>query len=288
MGRAVAAVSRPRLESWVEFLTASQLAGRRAGGAGSHAVASALAEQMAELGLTPPATWGGHCQSFQFLEDQDANVVGHLEPSGADDRWILIGAHYDGQGIHPAGTIYPGADDNASGVAALLEVARLASLRRRNRSQTLPQHGWVFVALGSEEVGQLGARAYLATPSVELSRIEGVINLDMVGRALSPESREAIGYRVLSGSRQKMVGALRRSANRAGLEIRPLADLGPRMPMITDAEIFAPRVPTVLLSTGLHADHHKITDVPTRIDYGQIERSVSLVLALADILAGRS
>ncbi|MEM7352671.1 MAG: M20/M25/M40 family metallo-hydrolase [Acidobacteriota bacterium] len=278
-------VSRIHLESWIEALTAPHLAGRRAGEPGAHAVAAALAEQMRRLGLATPPGWRGFCQRFPFLEGEDVNVVGHLPP--VDDRadWILVGAHFDGQGIRPAGQIYPGADDNASGVAALLEIARLAG-QRRDSAVRGSQPGWVFVALGAEEVGRLGASAFLERPSVELSQIDLMINLDMVGRPLPTEAAKAIGFRALS-DRQRISEALQRAASLAGIEVRRLEELGPLMPAITDAQIFAPEVPTVLLSTGLHADHHELTDLAERIDYEQIERSVQLVLALADILADR-
>jgi hypothetical protein len=60
------------------------------------------------------------------------------------------------------------------------------------------------------------------------------------------------------------------------------------MPTISDAEVLAARWPTLLLSTGLHEDHHQLSDTPERIDYGQIERAVRLVLELGDIIAGLS
>lgn len=279
-------VSRSNLGRWIETLVSPRIGGRHAGDPGARAVAAALAEQMASFGLDAPPGWEGFCQRFPYLDGEEANVVGHLETE--HQRLILLAAHYDGQGKHPAGMIYPGADDNASGIAALLEVARLTGLQHRQGAPpSASKIGWVFAALGAEEVGQVGARAYLASPSVELSRIDLMINLDMVGRPSPTAVSEAIGYQVLSEPAEKIQRHLELAASAAGIQMRPLDSFGPLMPTLSDAEIFAARVPTILLSTGLHADHHELTDTAEKIDYAQVERAVHMVLALAGILAGR-
>ncbi len=270
-------VSRRNLAAWVETLASPRLAGRHAGDPGAREAAALLAARMAQLGLAPP--WeGGYCQPFPYLDGTELNVVGHLAADGGRPV-ILVGAHYDGQGLHPSGRHYPGADDNASGVAALLEVARLAGKRPNGRA------GWVFAAFGGEEVGQQGARAYLASPSLDLARVELAVHLDMVGRQIAGALPGAIGYLTMDGPRQdgdhEALGArLRRAAQAAGVELVSLADLGAAEPTISDAEVFGERLPAVLLSTGLHADHHQFTDTPERLDLGQIERAARLALAL--------
>ncbi len=284
-------VSRHNLRAWVDLLTSPSLRGRHAGEPGARYAAALLAAQMARVGLVPPRPGSGFCQGFRFLDAEDFNVVGHLDVAGlrpaaaADGRTaILVSAHYDGQGVHPAGMIYPGADDNASGVSALLEVARLA-LRRESDGGTAP--AWVFAAFGAEEGGQQGAHAYLADPSVVLSRIELAVNLDMIGRRLPGEPGDAIGYLALGSSTAKTLSRLRTTAEASGLEIRSLGTFGDLMPLISDAEVLATRLPTLLLSTALHEDHHQLSDIPERIDYGQIERATRLVLELGDIIAAR-
>ena len=281
-------VSRQNLTAWIEWLSSPRLAGRHAGEAGADATAAVLASQMAAFGLTSPAA--GYCRGFELLGGPDYNVVGLAGPTApaSDSPVVLLGAHYDGQGMHPAGAIYPGADDNASGLAALLEVARLVTRQRPSEDGARTSAiGWVFAALGAEEVGQVGSRAYLAAPSLDPSRIRLMINLDMVGRPWPGERRRAIGYQAMGPAREATVSALDRAAELAGVEVRPLAGLGELAPTISDARVFAARMPTLLLSTALHEDHHQLTDVPERIDYGQIERTVQLVLTLADILADR-
>ncbi len=282
-------VSRHNLRAWVELLTSNELRGRHAGEAGARDAAALVAAEMARVGLVPPADpGGGYCRGFPFLDEEDYNVVGHLPSSDgttgapAGGRLILLGAHYDGQGVHPAGMVYPGADDNASGVAALLEVARLA-IRRSAAGPATSQPVWSFVAFGAEEGGRQGSRAYLSAPPVDLSRVELAINLDMIGRPL-PGHGDEIGYRLLGASATATLARLRAAAARSGQEIRPLEDAGELMPAISDAQVLAERLPALLLSTALHADHHQLTDTPEKIDYAQIERAVRLVLALGDII----
>ncbi len=272
-------VSRHNLRAWVELLADGRLEGRHAGTRGARDAAALLAAEMAHLGLEPADPEGGFCRGFPFMGDRDFNVVGHL-PAADGRAAVLVGAHYDGQGVHPLGRIYPGADDNASGVAALLEVARLAG-----RRPEAPRPGWIFVAFGAEEVGRMGSRAYLSDPRAPPPGIELAVNLDMVGRPLDGELGGAIGFLAYGASPPATRSRLVAAAAAAGVEIRPLDDAGDLKPALTDAQVLAARWPTLLLSTALHEDHHRLSDTPERIDGAQIERAARLVLALGDILA---
>ncbi len=286
-------VSPNNLRTWVELLTSPELRGRHAGESGADVAAALVAAQMARIGLVPIAprglrsilSEGDYCRGFPFLGEKDYNVVGHLAsmastsgtsvPAAGERPVILLTAHYDGQGVHPAGQVYPGADDNASGVAGLLEVARLVALTPD------PRTAWVFVAFGAEESGLQGARAFMSAPTIDLSRVELAINFDMIGR--SAEHDDTIGYQLLGRSRPATLERLRAAATNTGIRVGPLQSHDEQM-ILTDAQVLAERLPAVLLSTGLHEDHHQLTDTPEKIDYAQIERAVHLVLALAETL----
>ncbi len=269
-------VSRPNLRAWIETLTDPALAGRHATGAGARSVAVLLAGHFASLGLAAPHG-DGFCQSFPVVDSDGHNVIAHLaDPAGGAPRpTVLLGAHYDGQGTHPLGAAYPGADDNASGVAALLEVARLARDRRGAGVD------WVFVAFGAEEVGLLGSRRYLEEPSVSLERLVLAVNLDMVGRPLPRGTPEALGTLVRGPRREWTSAALARAAVEAGVEVVSLEDFGGLRPTISDADTLGSRLPTLFVSTALHADYHRRSDTAGRLDLGQVERTARLVLALA-------
>ncbi len=276
-------VSQANLRTWIDLLTSPALEGRHAGEPGAWAVADLLARQLAAFGLEPPAE--GACQAFPFFDGEDYNVTASyrsgtvLSDPGDGRPLILVSAHYDGQGKHPAGMIYPGADDNASGIAALLELARLTDPGDDSRV------GWVFTAFGAEEAGRMGSHAYIRHPPLDLSGVALAVNLDMVGRPLPGEAPDAIGYLTSPDDTSALV---RRAAEIAGVDARDLDSFGKLRPMISDADVLAERLPTVLLSTALHKDHHQLSDVPERVEIAQVERAVHLVLALADILTGRS
>ncbi len=275
-------ISRGNLRAWVEMLTDPDLRGRHAGEPGADVVAGLLAAQMARYGLEPPRPGEGFCQDFSFLDAEDYNVVGRLpEAPREGGRAILISAHYDGQGTHPAGMIYPGADDNASGVAALLEVARLAARQAGNARLDDRSVAWTFAAFGAEEAGRQGVRSYLAEPAFAGSGFELAINLDMVGRPYGGDSGDAIGYLVLGASPASTRDRLRAAARSEGIELRSLEGAGDLRPSVSDAQELASHLPTLLLTTALHEDHHELSDTPDRIDYGQIERAARLVLELA-------
>ncbi|MCB9154071.1 MAG: M20/M25/M40 family metallo-hydrolase [Caldilineae bacterium] len=107
-----------------------------------------------------------------------ANVLGLLpgsDPALADEV-VIVSAHFDGTGTDGAGTIYPGANDNAAGVATLLEIAR-----SWHAAGVQPARPVLFAAWDGDEINQAGSRAYLANPSVPLTATLGVLNLDDVG-----------------------------------------------------------------------------------------------------------
>jgi len=282
-------VSREHLTATINVLADAALHGRGAGSVDNRRVARWIADQFAAYGL-PPSPGANHCLAFDRNGIQDQNVVAHLHRhENADAPVVLVGAHYDAQG-QQAADVFPGADDNASGVAALLEIARISAL-----SKTGP--GMVLVAFGAEERGLWGAKAYIKTPTVPLSRIKLMINLDMVGRPmldgsplrlLIPRANETIGYVIGNVDKEQTDGLLQRAAER---DDRPIIGIPEavltRLGFASDSVPFSPHVPTIFLSTGDHADYHRPTDTPEKLDFEQLIRATRLTLAIVDELASR-
>ena len=106
----------------------------------------------------------------------------------------------------------------------------------------------------------------------------------MVGRPWPGERGDAIGYLAAGGSPPATVARLRAAAAAAGVEVRSLEQTGELMPAISDAAVLATRLPTLLLSTALHEDHHQLSDTPEKIDFEQVERAVRLVLELGNMI----
>lgn len=277
-------VSRDNLNATIRVLADPALHGRAAGSDDNRQVAKWIADQFAAFGL-PPGPGTDHCVSFQRGDLKDQNVVAYLHRNeDANAPVVLIGAHYDAQGMRDA-DVYPGADDNASGVAALLEIARISAGRKNGPDL-------VFVAFGAEEKGLLGAKAYVANPSVPLSRMLLMLNLDMVGRPMldgSPlrlfitRADETIGYVLGTKDKARTDEVLQRSAQK---ENRPIIGIPEvvltRLGFGSDSVPFSPHVPTIFLSTGDHSDYHQPTDTLEKVDYEQIKRTVQLSLTILD------
>ena len=178
----------------IEFLASDRLEGRLAGTPGNDSAAAYLARRYRSLGLTELAP--GYLQPFDALSAQDAHM-GRTEPRptqnvvallrGRDpalrDEYVVIGAHFDHLGRSTMFALDPeagdairnGADDNASGTAAVLDLARLLAANPPRRSV-------IFVNFSAEELGVLGSSWFVNHPPVPLERIVAMLNFDMVGR----------------------------------------------------------------------------------------------------------
>ena len=283
-------VSRDNLSATMNVLADPLLHGRGAGSNDNRRAARWIADRFAAIGLSP-APGAEHCVPFERNGIRDQNVVAHLSRATRPDApVVLVGAHYDAQGEQGA-DVFPGADDNASGVAALLEIARLSAMRETGPAM-------VFVAFGAEERGLLGAKAYVDAPSISLSRVTLMVNLDMVGRPLLdgspmrffiPRANETIGYVIGNFDEAKTTDILQRAADR---EERPIIGIPEvvlrRLGFASDSVPFSPHMPTIFLSTGDHADYHAPTDTSEKIDYEQLARTVRLTLAIVDEATSRT
>jgi aminopeptidase YwaD len=211
------------------------------------------------------------------------NVIGVLPGSDAEltREAVVIGGHYDHlgrSGQHSRapgawGQIHNGADDNASGIAAMLEVARAASRARDQFGRSL-----IFVAFAAEELGLLGSRHYVDHPTVPLERTLAMINLDMVGRA---HGRVMVGGVELSPVFGHAIESLR------PLTTLSLEDFSGGYPDgSSDNWPFIHRgIPALSLFTGFHRDYHRPTDDWDRIDAAGGVEIARLALEIAARLA---
>ncbi len=174
-------VESARLMSDLRTLAHDSMEGRLAGATGGLRARAFLLRQYEQIGLTPLVP--GYTQPFSVVgpdtvRREAANVLGYIRGTEEPDRYIVVTAHYDHLGIRN-GQIYNGADDNASGTAALLEIAR-------HYAANPPRHSIVFAALDAEErgleAGLAGARHLVAHPPIALNRMIVNVNMDMVGR----------------------------------------------------------------------------------------------------------
>lgn len=206
------------------------------------------------------------------------NIVGYLP--GRTDEYVIIGAHYDHLGLggpnslapDQNGTVHPGADDNASGTAGMLELARWFGSRPK------PNRGILFLAFAGEEMGLIGSNWYVNHPPVPQAKAVAMINLDMIGRIQNNEIH-------LSGvgtgtTLQKVVDG---AAAKHDLKI-VVADKGGYGP--SDHMSFAlKQMPVLFFFSSLHKDYHRPSDTWDKINAKDAARLLGLVSDVAVDLA---
>jgi len=219
--------------------------------------------------------------SLEVEKKATRNVVGVLR-AGAPDKLpgvVVVGAHYDhlGQGGEDAldpGVIAPhnGADDNASGTAALLEIGRVLARRRGELKRDV-----YLAAFTAEELGLVGSKHLVANlpPGVDKGEIVAMINLDMVGR-LRRNTVAAMG----SDTAEELKGMIEPActAARVVCDLQQQGGWGPS----DQTSFYAEKIPVVYFFTGGHDDYHKATDDAERINAGG---GAQIALAAADIAA---
>ena len=211
---------------------------------------------------------------------QVRNVVAYLPGSGEHaDEFVIVGAHYDHLGIGqlghtmgPPGSIYHGADDNASGVAAVLEIASQLA------KAPPPPRSIVFVFFTAEEEGLIGSDWFVNHPPVPLEKVVAMLNLDMVGR-LKDENVLVGGWGTAANFDSIVKSAV------AGTPMHTQSfekgGLGP-----SDHMSFAlKKIPVLFLFTGLHADYHRPTDTADKINFGGIDEVASVGRKIVDAMA---
>jgi hypothetical protein len=221
-----------------------------------------------------------------------ANIVGFLPGSDPDLRSeaIVLGAHYDHLGFGGRGSLAPppadsaaataadqihnGADDNASGVAALIEVA--GAIRT---APTPPARTIVFVAFTGEELGLLGSVHYTAAPLVPLARTRAMINLDTIGRG--PEGRVFVG----GANTASALGAV--VAEESAADFLAVTYDDDVLGASDHASFYARGIPVLFFFTPAHADYHRPTDDWEKIDLHYLERVARLVDRVAIRLGAR-
>jgi hypothetical protein len=207
------------------------------------------------------------------------NVVAHLPPTTPSDAikkpWVVIGAHYDhlGRGTtggslatkEQAGQIHHGADDNASGTAAVLAIAEAVS--------KLPRKRHLVIAFWSaEELGLIGSNAFVTNPSVPATEMAAYLNFDMVGR--STDNKLTVQATGTSAMWPKL---LEQANIAAGFDLTLQDD--PYQP--TDVGSFnQASVPSLAFFTGAHADYHKPSDTSDKINFEDLDRIVTFASAI--------
>ncbi len=210
---------------------------------------------------------------IEHLKKTDRNVVALLPPAGGSDEYVVVGAHYDHLGLGGGGNsmarsgeerkVHPGADDNASGTAVVMELAAL--LAHEVKAQPgLKRRGVIFALWSGEEMGLIGSAAFGEKPPVPIEKIAAYVNFDMVGR-LREDKLTLQGV----GSSKLWRKLIEKRNVAAGFNLKLQDD--PYLP--TDTTSFYPKkVPVLNFFTGAHDDYHRPTDTPDKLNLEGLER----------------
>ncbi len=256
----------------LERLCADDFAGRGSYQEGSALAAQFIAERFEELGfqVVRQKVPGRHAENVIAIK-------------AGDDKAVMVSAHHDHLGRRQ-GKLYRGADDNASGVAVLLAIARSRATRDY-------KHTVLFVSFGAEEDGLVGSGVYVKDPHWPLAETKAVINFDMVGRnffeaGANQESTVAVvGLEASDEARSLAEQAARASGlNMIAVPARLLELFG--LHDRTDDWWFRRQnIPSIHFSTGLHADYHQESDTVDKIVPQQLSRITNMAAQLLDGLA---
>ncbi len=230
--------------------------------------------RMEVIGIAPGASSDSFRQPIDKNPESGPNIIGML--SGSGDGFIIVSAHYDHLRPRRTGTdkIFNGADDNASGIAGMLAVAR--AMKVCAAAGNGPACTIIFIAFNGEEAGLLGSKAYVKSPTVVLGKIRGVFNMDMISRG-PPREIYIDGGAVGS----PVVAALKAANASIGLTLQ--IDKHPDWLGRSDQGPFlAQRVPAVLFSVEDHEDYHQVSDEVAKVD-ASLAAEVAQLVTLAAI-----
>ena len=256
---------KDNLTKHVYYLASEELKGRKAGSEEAKEAREYIIGQFYEAGLVPFFNEGFR-QHFKVGDRAFCNAVGMIEGSDPvlKNEYVVLGAHYDHLGVRN-GNIYPGADDNASGTAALIEVARVLSQKRDMLKRSV-----IFAAFDAEEIGLFGSNHLSKTlvDSLGVKNIKLMMSLDMVGYY-----RQS-GELILQGTSTIKDGKLitTEEATRVGINVKakPFEN---SIFTATDTEGFATKgVATLAVTTGLKSPYHKPQDIADSIDFAGLDK----------------
>jgi len=262
----------------VLFLADDALEGRQTGTNGEQKAAKYIAERFKNLGLTPKGT-DGYFQAFSFkpktdphqevkynVKDGDStitgtNVLGFIDNKA--DNTVIIGAHYDHLGYGAEGSlfrgekkeIHNGADDNASGVAVLLNLAQKLKAKNTNNN-------YLFITFSGEEMGLLGSNYYTKNPTIDNKKANYMINMDMVGRLKADSTLAVYGV----GTSPIFKQTLQAHNNRFKL-VQKESGVGPS----DHTSFYNSDIPVLHFFTGQHEDYHKPSDDTERLHFNGMQ-----------------
>ncbi len=273
------------LKNDLQVLTSDSLEGRLVGSPGEAKAAQFIAQRMQTIGLQPKGS-SEYYQFFNFTphaaphkiengdkvslgqgfvkEQTGRNVMGFWDRQGT--KTIVIGAHYDHLGMGDENSlwsgapgIHRGADDNASGVAALLAIAQYL---KNCPAESLGDANFLFIAFSGEEKGLYGSNYFCKNPTIPLASISCMFNMDMIGR-LKTERTLAINGTGTSPFWEKNIKKINKKMDQPFELVLSKSGVGPS----DHTSFYNVGIPAIHFFTGQHGEYHKPTDTEDLINY---------------------
>jgi Peptidase family M28/PDZ domain len=279
------AINIESIKKDVYFLADDKLEGREIGTSGELKAAEYIVGRFKSIGITPGGTDGSYYQSFIGKAETDVhghpvdtgkepprgiNVIGFLDNKAPTT--VIIGGHYDHLGYGHFGSlhagapeIHNGADDNASGIAAMLQLAE--HLKGRHTA-----NNYLFIAFSGEEKGLWGSNYFSKNPTIDKSTMNYMFNMDMVGRLKAEKTLAINGV----GTSPSWMAALDKVKVDGINPITTESGIGPS----DHTSFYLIEVPAIAFFTGQHADYHKPSDDADKVNYVGIQSVVQYMDAL--------
>ncbi len=281
------------MTSDIAFLSSDEMEGREIGTPGEVKASEYIAERFKQSGLLPKGDNKTYFQHFSkklksnphasepAVDDPEVkgrNVVAYIN-NGAKST-VVIGAHYDHLGYGKEGSLYTGepaihngADDNASGVSMMLFLANVLKAKEKQ------QNNYLFIAFSGEEKGLWGSNYFVKHCPIDLSNINYMINMDMVGR-LNAERQLAVNGTGTSA----VFSAILDKANDKKLKIKKSeSGVGPS----DHTSFYLQNLPVLAFFTGQHGDYHKPSDDMHLLNYSGMRDISTYILNTIDLLNGQ-
>ena len=293
-------ISADDLKKHLYIIAADSMEGRETGSAGQKKAGKYLISQYQQNQVSFPKGASDFYQAVpaSFLNKKrnnnladSENIWAFIEGSEKPEEVIVISAHYDHVGIEN-GEVYNGADDDGSGTSALLEIAQAFQMAKKAGHG--PKRSILFLHVTGEEHGLLGSRYYSENPLFPLANTVADVNIDMIGRrdVLHADTNNyvyIIGANRLSSELDHISATMNQKYVGLDLDYRFNDPKDPnRFYERSDHYNFAKfGIPSVFFFNGVHADYHKKSDEPNKIEYDALEKRTQLAFVIAWELANR-
>ncbi len=288
-------VTVTELRDHISYLASDSLGGRETGSEGDSLAAEYIRQELASYGFIPltgdgfqrfpwSANAGMDSAGGMIMETgRSRNVVMMLpgEDDSLKNEYIIIGAHFDHLGIGGKGSssmkqdtigVHPGADDNASGIGMMLEIAEKFALTKGSHPRTI-----ICIAFSGEEKGLLGSKYFVNNPVIDMSKIDVMINLDMVGRLQESNILQISGI----GTSPGFVDIMNTLNDTSSIKLAlSESGYGPS----DHSSFYSNNVPVLFFTTGAHTDYHKPSDTYDKINYEGMVKVSSLIFDIAHYL----